>query len=58
VRDVTLAGEGKIQEWDAMDGKITEVDGSLSHTGYVKFKLDLKPYETKFILVGKVPVEM
>ena len=58
VRDVTLAGEGHIQEWDALNGKIMKIDGSSPHAGYVKFKLNLEPSETKFMVVGKIPATM
>ena len=58
VRNITLAGKGQAQEWDAMNGIIRKIDASSSDTGYIKFTLDLEPYETKFIVVGKVSAEM
>ena len=58
VRNVTLAGKGQTQEWDAMNGIIRKIDASSSDTGHIKFLLELEPYETKFIVVGKVLAEM
>jgi hypothetical protein len=58
VAKAVLAGKGQAQEWDAMTGKIGKIDGTSSDNGHITFTLNLKPYETKFIMVGKVPSKM
>lgn len=51
VRNVTLAGNGQVQEWDAMTGKTNILDTISSENGLITLSLDLKPYETKFIII-------
>ncbi len=51
-RHVTLAGTGKIQEWNAMTGEITPVSGEKAGTDRVATRLNLEPWETRFIVVG------
>ena len=53
-RVASLDGEGKIQFWDAMTGKIQVLSGS-SKNNITKLNLELKPYESKFIIIGKLP---
>ena len=53
-----LVGNGQVQEWDAMTGKIHKIEGTSSDNGHVKYALDLEPYGTKFIVIGKGPGEM
>ena len=53
VTKVTLSGNGKVQEWDAMTGKIRNMEGSSSDDGYITRTLDLEPYGTRFIVIGK-----
>jgi len=55
VTKATLAGNGQVQDWDAMTGKIQKIEVTTSDNGHVTFALDLEPYGTKFIVVGKVP---
>jgi hypothetical protein len=51
-----LAGRGCVQEWDALTGEIKVLTSAASHDGYIKISLVLKPYESKFIVVGpKLP---
>ncbi len=49
---VTLAGKGVIQEWNAMTGEITPVSGEKAGAGRVTTRLNLKPWETRFLVVG------
>ncbi|MBN1978336.1 MAG: beta-galactosidase [Anaerolineae bacterium] len=55
-RRVTLAGNGQAQAWDAASGRIEPLSGVTSKDGFVSMPLDLAPYETRFIVVGPVPV--
>ncbi len=57
-RNVTLTGKGQAQGWDAMKGKILKIDASSPDPGHVAFELKLEPWESKCIVVGKVPAEM
>ncbi len=50
-----LAGKGQAQLWDAMTGEIELIPGVISENGSVKLTLEFEGYETKFIIVGKVP---
>ena len=58
VRNITLAGKSQAQEWDAMTGNIQKIDASSPDPHHVAFELRLEPWETKFIVVGKTPVQM
>ncbi len=49
---VTLAGKGVIQEWDAMTGEITPVSGKNGGKDRVVTRLNLEPRETRFLVVG------
>ena len=49
--NVTLAGQGFVQEWDLGTGAIRPLQSIASGAG-VQFPLVLEPYETKTIVVG------
>ena len=51
--NVTLAGKGKVQIWDARSGKITESLVKAIGNESIETHLNLEPWETKFIVVGK-----
>lgn len=50
-----LAGNGQLQIWDAMTGEIEVLPAVSSEKGSIKLDLELKGYESKFIVVGDVP---
>jgi len=58
MRNVTLAGKGQAQEWNAMNGEIRQIDATSLNDKYEIFTLNLEPYETKFIFIGKEPGEL
>ena len=41
-----------------MNGKIGDVNGTDLDNQHVRFTLNLDPYETKFIVVGKEPADL
>ncbi len=49
--DVTLSGKGKVQEWDAMTGQISEIPGKQIDGENVGVSFKLEPWQTKFIVV-------
>ena len=49
-----LKGSGKIQLWDALNGRIKVVPFKL---GYVNLPLEFEPYESKLIIIGDAPPE-
>jgi hypothetical protein len=51
----TLAGEGQVQIWDAMTGKIEMISDVSSEEESVTFNLELKGFDTKFIVLGALP---
>jgi hypothetical protein len=51
----TLAGKGQVQIWDAMTGDIKTISGNSSKDGFIHLPLELKPYETSFIVIGSLP---
>ncbi len=51
IRDVTLNGAGKVQEWDAMTGTINQISKVTSTNGQISLNLELKPYQSKFIVI-------
>jgi hypothetical protein len=53
IRDVTIAGKGQAQHWNAMSGEIQNVDATALDNGRINFTLNLEPYQTKFIIIGK-----
>ena len=55
--NVALAGKGEVQEWDAMSGNIKSLDKISSEEGSVVVALELDPYESRFIVVGKLASE-
>jgi hypothetical protein len=54
-RQVTLAGSGQAQVWDAASGRIEPLSDVTSKNGFVRLPLDLAPYETRFIIIGPIP---
>lgn len=51
---ITLTGKGKIQVWDAMNGKVMEYPGKATDANRVEVDLILDPWETRFLVVGKI----
>ena len=54
-RTATLAGQGRVQVWDANDGTIQPLAGVGPATGSVAVPLALGPHETRFIVLGPLP---
>lgn len=52
-RSVTMKGKGIVQEWDAQSGNIKNVNATPGNNGSVQVPVELKPYETKFIVIGQ-----
>jgi hypothetical protein len=52
-RRATLEGNGQVQVWDAASGRIEPLSGVTSKNGRVHLRLDLAPYETRFIIVRR-----
>jgi hypothetical protein len=50
--DVVLAGNGKVQIWDAASGEIKSLAGVSLESGAVRLNLMLEPYEAKIIVIG------
>jgi len=48
----TLAGNGKVQIWDATSGKISLLPVAIAGKNIVSFPLILEPHESRFIVVG------
>jgi hypothetical protein len=48
-----LSGKGQVQVWDAMTGKIEIMPEVKVKKGTARLELELDPYESKFILIGK-----
>lgn len=57
-KNVTLAGEGKTQIWDAMNSSIELIESKALEDGRTQVSLVLEPYETRFIVIGKAPSKM
>lgn len=51
--EVTLSGKGKPQIWDAMTGKVNNLQKFVKGDGEVSLPLVFEPYETKFIVISK-----
>ena len=51
----TLAGNGKVQVWDAMTGDMKAISGSASEDGFAQVPLELEPSQTTFIIIGSLP---
>lgn len=49
--NVSLEGKGKVQIWNAITGKITNISGEAKNDTYIETKLNLAPLETKFIVI-------
>ncbi|MBN2013505.1 beta-galactosidase [candidate division KSB1 bacterium] len=54
----TVTGNGQAQEWDAMTGEIKKIEDAASESEQVTFELELEPYGTKFIVIGKAPADL
>jgi hypothetical protein len=54
-RQATLAGNGAVQIWDAVSGRVETLAGATSENGTVRVPLVLEPHESKFIVVGPPP---
>jgi hypothetical protein len=52
-RTATVAGSGKVQVWDATSGTVASLTSAKAGKGNVNFPLTLKPYESKFIVIGR-----
>jgi hypothetical protein len=50
---VTLAGRGKVQEWDSRNGQITGLKSSPANKNKTSVQLELDGWETKFIFIRK-----
>lgn len=50
-RNVTLNGIGRAEEWDANTGVVKKIQAA--GKGDLQLPLELKPYETKFIIVNR-----
>jgi hypothetical protein len=48
----TPAGSGQVQVWDAATGRIEPLAGDTIENGAVRLKLEMEPYQTKFIVIG------
>jgi hypothetical protein len=53
MRRVRLAGIGKLATWDAWTGLIERDGGLRSDWGVVEFSLEMRPWESKFVLIGR-----
>ena len=54
-RIITLKGNGQAQVWDADTGQIHQIEKARIGKSFVKLSLNLKPYESRFIVVGTIP---
>jgi hypothetical protein len=48
----TLAGSAQVQVWDANSGSIAPLTGATAEKDAIRFSLALRPYESKFLIVG------
>jgi hypothetical protein len=51
-RTATVVGSGQVQVWDANSGSIALLTGATAEKDTVRFSLALKPYESKFVVIG------
>jgi len=56
-RTATINGKGSVQVWNPENGKIISVGGSYIQKGFTKIPLDLAPYESRIIVLGKLPLK-
>ncbi|MGD0382951.1 MAG: glycosyl hydrolase [Thermoguttaceae bacterium] len=54
-RTVTLAGNGQVQVWDAITGKINPLAGAIKAQGSSAVPLSLASHESRFIVIGPLP---
>jgi hypothetical protein len=52
-RNITLKGTGEVEEWNAQNGTIQNIRATSTGNGLIQLNVDLKPYETKFIVIDK-----
>jgi hypothetical protein len=52
-RNITLKGTGEVEEWHAQNGTIQNIRATSTGNGSIQLNVDLKPYETKFIVIDK-----
>jgi len=52
---VTVKGSGQVQVWEANTGRIIHIQNARIEKRFVKLSLTLKPYESRFIVVGPLP---
>jgi hypothetical protein len=51
--NVTLAGTGVLQAWDAMTGQVVDLPAEVKKKGYITTGLRLEPWETRFLVIVK-----
>ncbi|MBN1359977.1 MAG: hypothetical protein JW993_05265 [Sedimentisphaerales bacterium] len=52
-RQVTLAGTGRAQVWNAFSGGTEAIANATAQAGRIELPLVLKPYETKLVVIGE-----
>jgi hypothetical protein len=50
-RNIMLRGNDEAQEWNAQTGTIQNIKATSTGSGSIQLNVELKPYETKFIVV-------
>lgn len=55
-RQISLAGNGQTQAWDANTGQIVPMVNAAVANGTVRVPVELAPYGTEFIVIGPSPV--
>jgi hypothetical protein len=50
---VSLAGSGRLEEWDAMTGKVRPVSGASAAGGTVRAPLDLPSHATRILVIRR-----
>lgn len=55
VRTATIAGNGLVQVWNPKNGKIIPFSQPYNRKGFIKIPLDLASYESRIIVLGKLP---
>ena len=51
--NVTLAGTGDLQAWDAMTGHVADLSAEVAEKGHISTRLTLEPWETRFLVITK-----
>jgi hypothetical protein len=52
-RNITVKGNGEAHEWNAQTGTIQNIKVTSAGNSSIQLNVDLKPYETKFIVIGE-----